>query len=259
MRWCHSLLACALLLAVAVPAPAGIFGKRKKPEPTQRVPELVQVLKADLDDRKRAEAAEELRQYDPGQFPQIIPALVDALQTDPKPGVRSEAAHSLGKLRPVSQPAGQALEKAAVHDHALRVRLQARTALMFYHMAGYSAAKKAEPPVGPGPGAGPGPPPGPGIVPRVAESPLPGPTLTREPTPAGKIQTAEPPLAPPQPSPNPQPPTTGPAPVVQPAPVPTPAPSMFRPMPSSGSTPPPAPAPLPLTGRDEGPALGPQR
>src|SRR5438105_2608466 len=138
MRRCHPLLACALLLAVAAPAPAGLFGKRKKPDPAQRVPELVQVLKADRDDRKRSEAAEELRQYDPGQFPQIVPALVDALQTDPKPGVRIEAAHTLGKLRPVSQPAGQALEKAAGHDASLRVRLQARTALMFYHMAGYS-------------------------------------------------------------------------------------------------------------------------
>src|SRR5262245_9531041 len=149
MRWCRYLLVCALLLAAVLPAPGGLFGRKKKAEPVQRVPELIQILKADRDDRKRQEAAEELRQFDPGQFPQIVPALIEALQTDPKPAVRSEAAHTLSKLRPVSPPAGQALERAAAQDHALRVRLQARTALMFYHMAGYSSDKKGEPTQGP--------------------------------------------------------------------------------------------------------------
>ncbi len=235
MRCCRCLLACALLLAVALPAPAGLFGKRKKPEPAQRVPELVQILKADRDDRKRASAAEELRQYDAGQYPQIVPALVDALQGDPKPAVRTEAAHTLGKLRPVSQPAGQALEKAAGHDHSLRVRLQARTALMFYHMAGYSGAnaKKGEPP--PAPGSGPG------VRPRTDEPPLGTPPTT-----------AEPPLAAPQPTP----PPPSPAPVAQPAPSPAPPASLYRPMPSSGPAAPPVPRP---NLEDDGPVLGPQR
>jgi hypothetical protein len=202
MRWCRYLLVCALLLAAALPAPAGLFSRKKKADPVQRVPELIQILKADRDDRKRQDAAEELRQFDPGQFPQIVPALIEALQADPKAAVRSEAAHTLSKLRPVSSPAGQALERAAAQDHALRVRLQARTALMFYHMAGYSSARKSDPPQAP---------PGPALKPTTNEPPL------------VKGPTAEPPLAAPQTVPPP------PAPLPVAAPLPAPTPSQYRP------------------------------
>ena len=218
MRWYRYLLVCALLLTVAWPVRAGIFGRRKKVDPAQRVPELIVILKTDRDDRKRLAAAEELRQIDPGQYPQVIPALIEALQTDPKPAVRSEAAHTLGKLRPVSQPAGQALEQAAAHDHSLRVRLQSRTALMFYHMAGYSAAKAAVPPQGPK------------VGPNSNEPPLAGTTPTGPPPVAGTHvgpalagQTAEPPLAAQQ--------TAPPAPL--PNPMPTAAPSLYRPLPAN--------------------------
>ena len=224
MRWCRYVLVSAVLLGAVLPAPAGIFSRRKKSDPQQRVPELVQILKTDRDDRKRLDAAEELRQYDPGQYPQIVPALIDALQTDPKPGVRSEAAHTLGKLRPVNPPAGQALERAAAQDHALRVRLQARTALMFYHMAGYSSSKKGEPPTGPGGN------------PTTNEPPLPSGATTNEPPLAGPPPAAAPP----------------------PAPVPVSAPpalSLYRPLPTNPGTPPPAP----LTVPDEGPVLEPPR
>jgi hypothetical protein len=220
MRWCRYLLVCALLVAAALPAPAGLFGRKKKLDPVQRVPELIQILKADRDDRKRQDAAEELRQFDPGQFPQIVPALVEALQSDPKPAVRSEAAHTLSKLRPVSSPAGQALERAAAQDHALRVRLQARTALMFYHMAGYSSARKGEPPQGPA------------LKPPTNEPPL------------VKGTTAEPPLASGQTVPPP-------APLPVATPMPASAPSQYRPPAVN-----PAPTPSPITPA-EGPVLAP--
>lgn len=56
---------------------------------------------------------------------------------------------SLGKLRPVSQEVGWALEEAT-KDKAIRVRWQARTSLMAYRVAGYrSEPKVVERPVMP--------------------------------------------------------------------------------------------------------------
>src|SRR5207302_3914603 len=105
------------------------------------------LVKADKDESKRARAAEELRQYDPTMFRDIIPVLIDVLHNDKKPSVRAEAAQSLGKLRPVSQEAGLALEQALARDPSMRVRLQARSSLLGYHWAGYrNAGKNVEPP-----------------------------------------------------------------------------------------------------------------
>jgi HEAT repeats len=132
------------LLALADPSYAGIlFGKKnKKPTPAERVPELLAQLKSDGDESKRAAAAQELRQYDPAQFPMIVPVLVDVLLTDSKPVVRAEAAQSLGKIRPISPQAGQALEQALNSDASMRVRLQARSSLLQYHWSGYRSARK---------------------------------------------------------------------------------------------------------------------
>jgi hypothetical protein len=57
--------------------------------------------------------------------------------------VRLEAIQSLAKLRPVSQQAGLTLEQAA-HDDSMRVRMQARTLLFQYRLAGYRGAKTPE-------------------------------------------------------------------------------------------------------------------
>jgi hypothetical protein len=135
------------LSLVAGPSSAGIiFGKKAKraPTPAERVPELLALVKTDGDENKRAAAAQELRQYDPGQFPMIVPVLVDVLLTDKKPGVRAEAAQSLGKIRPISQQAGLALEQALTGDASMRVRLQARSSLLQYHWSGYHGTKKDE-------------------------------------------------------------------------------------------------------------------
>src|SRR5689334_10534847 len=81
------------------PASAGIFSSKKpKPPPAEYVPELIRVLRTDGDEHKRSNAAQELRQFDPGQFPDMVPALIEATLHDQKPAVRADAAQSLGKL-----------------------------------------------------------------------------------------------------------------------------------------------------------------
>jgi hypothetical protein len=130
---------------VAPPSYAGVFFKKiKKPTPAERVPELLAQVKTDGDESKRAAAAQELRQYDPQQFPMIVPVLADVLLSDKKPAVRAEAAQSIGKLRPISQQAGMALEQALSNDASMRVRLQARSSLMQYHWNGYHNVRKEE-------------------------------------------------------------------------------------------------------------------
>jgi hypothetical protein len=169
------LLACALLPACAVPAQAQLFFKKKTGVPAQRVPELILVLKTEMDERKRAAAAEELRDYDPKTFTEIIPVLVDALRNDKKVSVRVEALSSLSRLRPVNQLAGQAIERAASDDEALRIRLQAKSALLKYHLAGYKSEPVTVAPSAPAAVTGPIParvdPP---VVPAVTFPPAPG-------------------------------------------------------------------------------------
>jgi len=137
MRSYHFLLALVLPAAIAVPVQAGlIFGRHAKPDPAQRVPELIVIVKTERNENHRESAARELREYDPLANPDIVPVLVDVLEHDTAAGVRVEAAQSLGKLRPVSQAAGWALE-GALKDSSIRVRLQARGSLMSYRLSGY--------------------------------------------------------------------------------------------------------------------------
>ena len=136
-------LALVTVGMLALPAPAGIlFGKKTKPNPAERVPELIVIVKTDKDESKRTSAAEELRQYDPATHPDIVPVLIDVLLNDAKPAVRVEAAESLAKLRPVSQEAGWALEQARDKDSSMRVRAKARYELIGYYWAGYHTDPK---------------------------------------------------------------------------------------------------------------------
>jgi hypothetical protein len=148
MRWCPILVMAAVVLACSAPeGSAQIFGSKKpKTPPQQRVPELIGILTTEKSDHKRAEAAEELRQFDPKDFPEIIPVLIEALKSDASSSVRVEVATGLGRLRPVTVLAGQALDKAASSDSNLRVRIQAKTSLIYYQMSGYHAPKKTDPP-----------------------------------------------------------------------------------------------------------------
>jgi hypothetical protein len=215
------LLVPLLLAAWALPAPAGIFFFKKapKPDPKVRVNELIVAVKTEKDESKRAAAAEELRDYDPKAFPDIVPILIDVLMTDAKPAVRAEAAQSLGKLRPVTPEAGWALEQALEKDASMRVRLQARSSLLQYHWAGYRSPKDAmkngpaveskEPPLAPP--LDQGPPPNPAPSPSSAPprlTPKPADTSGRRPQPSGLkiIPTKEPPLLQPPPGSSPPPP-----------------------------------------------------
>src|ERR1051325_6111531 len=140
------LLGLMLLGALAWAAPAKaqwLASKKTKTNPSQRVPELILTVKTDADERKRAVAAEELRDFDSVTFTEIVPVLADVLRHDKKPSVRLEALGSLVKIRPVTQVAGHAIEKAAADDDSWRVRWQAKTGLARYHLAGY-VSKRAE-------------------------------------------------------------------------------------------------------------------
>lgn len=145
LRWPALLLTAAVVSSVQA-GPLFPWRKVEKPDPKVRVPALVATLKDDRDEYKRSSAAVELRNYDVAQFPEIVPSLVAALLTDARPGVRIDAAQSLGRIRPVSQAAGEALEQALEKDASMRVRLQARSLLLQYHWAGYRSARKPDVP-----------------------------------------------------------------------------------------------------------------
>jgi hypothetical protein len=149
MKRIPGLVVLVIVLAWSAPAPAQFFAKKAKPNPSQRVPELVLILKTDPDEKKRAHAAEEIRDYDAILFTNIVPVLVDVLEHDSKVSVRHEAVNSLAKIRPVNAQAGHALERAAGSDESFRVRLAAKTALTKYHLAGYSAKTEMMPTSGP--------------------------------------------------------------------------------------------------------------
>jgi hypothetical protein len=141
MRYCRFLLALVLPVTICIPAPAGIIFGKHKHNAAERVPVLIATLKTSSDADKRESAAVELREYDPKAFADIVPVLMDVLQHDTSVGVRVEAAQTLGKLRPVTQEVGWALEEAT-KDKSIRVRLQARTSLMTYRVAGYRSEPK---------------------------------------------------------------------------------------------------------------------
>jgi HEAT repeats len=144
MSWSRVLLVPLVVLALAPAAPAGLFSRKQKSNAAERVPQVLIQLQTAQDEGRRAAAAEELRQYDAKEFPKIIPTLIDALNRDASPAVRAEAAVSLGRLRPISQQAGFALEQAQNNDAVMRVRLAARQSLWQYHLVGYRGGKSAD-------------------------------------------------------------------------------------------------------------------
>lgn len=143
MAWRRILLVLLVQAGLAVPVQAGIFftTKRDKVPPAQRVQDLIATLKNDSNDGKRAAAAEEMRQFDPKTFPEVVPVLIDVVQHDAKPDVRTQAVQTLGKMRPVSQEIGAVIEQAASGDSSIRVRIHARNVLFQYQLAGYRSGK----------------------------------------------------------------------------------------------------------------------
>ncbi len=249
MLRCRLLIVAAVFVIGSANASAGIFSRRPKPTP-ERIPELLVQLKSGADESQRVDAAEELRQYDPKAHPEIVSSLIEALGKDSSAGVRAEAAASLGKLRPISQQVGYALEQAQSNDGAMRVRLAARQALLQYHLVGYRSNGKNsnhDPD---------------GAQPVSASSPGTSATVKSPQTPTRIImtpygpfrETAEPPLA--DPPPVVKRPTPVATPVAQPKGllpsrlIPSPDPKL-KPIPGASWT----PAPKPAT--NEGPALPP--
>jgi hypothetical protein len=240
--------------ALAASAPAGfLFGNKKtKPNPAERVPELIVLVKTDKDESKRASAAEELRQYDPATYHDIVPVLIDVLLTDDKPAVRVEAAESLGTLRPVSQEAGWALEQARDKDTSIRVRTKARYVLLTYHWAGYhSDPKMKDAAVVANPkDQGKTVTPVPGSSPAVTSKGVPpqSPTITPTTVRPTTGQSAPPPLADPTTKPAPVP-SQAPRPLPQGPPPPVVPPAKINPAPLPPAAVPTAPAkvePAPL-------------
>jgi len=128
-----------IVLSVSLPAHAQLFPgilKRPRTEPTP-VPELINQLEGSDQARKRSSAADDLRQYDTKQFPEAVRALIHSLENDVNPSVRAEAAQSLARMRPITQAAGQAVERASSKDPVWRVRMQAWSSLKQMQLAGY--------------------------------------------------------------------------------------------------------------------------
>jgi hypothetical protein len=230
----------ALLAAarMTIPAEAGIFGKSTKVKPEERVPQLLAILKTDPDERKREAAAKELRDFDAGAFPGMVPALVGALLGDSKVGVRVEAAETLGKVRPVSPAAGQALEQALANDASVRVRLQARRSLLSYRLHGYQSKGKPD-----------AAPPAPAASAKAEASPAPAPAAPKKgfslPFLSGNAKT---PVLPPE---TPPPPLAGPE-------TPSPRGPQVAPVPTLVPTPAPQVVPPPVKTTEDGPALPPR-
>jgi hypothetical protein len=137
-------LTVAAGLALAAPPAAaadlpnfGIFRKKPKPEAAGKAKSLVATLQADPDEKKRVQAAEELRTVDPRTNPDVVPALIGALQKDPSTAVRTEAVDSIGRMKPVSPTAAVALETALQSDPDPKVREAIKAALWQYHLNGY--------------------------------------------------------------------------------------------------------------------------
>jgi hypothetical protein len=124
----------------------GLLKRGPRPNPAERVPELIKILNSEIDDRHRADAASELRDYDLKTFPDITPALAEALKNDASVSVRRAAADSIGRMRPISQIGGYALEQAEINDPAIGVRAIANFHLKIWVIRdGYKKGRMPDP------------------------------------------------------------------------------------------------------------------
>src|SRR4051794_16853638 len=124
----------------AMSADGGFFHRKARLDPA-RVRQLVDIVRADPDEKKRAAAIVELTDADPRVQIEVIPALVAALRKDTSEIVRRASAEVIGRLNIIFPAAGLALEDAAIADPSGAVRGAARQALWEYHLLGYRSAK----------------------------------------------------------------------------------------------------------------------
>ena len=127
----------------ALPLQLFFLGKPKNIQNSEQVAQICQILKSSGEELVRLQSIEDLRSVEGVSQPMAIVALSDSMVSDRKAGVRAEAALALSKMRPVRQEVGAALEKAITNDPSMRVRLQARSALLQYNLAGYRSAQNA--------------------------------------------------------------------------------------------------------------------
>ena len=133
-----------LIAAAASAGPISDWLDRKSKAPgPEQVLALTSTLQNDANPSKRARAAEDLAHFDGQAFPEIMPALINSLQHDASPNVRRDAAQALGRLKPASQEAAQALDQAIAHDDSALVRFQARTSRIGYHPPAATVPAKA--------------------------------------------------------------------------------------------------------------------
>lgn len=151
-RWILFTLAATVAFSLSAPnAQAidfglGLFKRKSKTETPNQTGQLIATLANDPDVNNRKQAAAAMKNLDPRGNAEVIPALIRALQKDPAPEVRSLAAESIGRLKPVYQPAGLALEAAQGSDPAESVREAAKSALWQYHLNGYRASNDSQMP-----------------------------------------------------------------------------------------------------------------
>jgi len=147
-------LAIGFIAPAIAPAEGGFFHRKTRLDPA-RVRQLVDIIRADPDDKKRKTAIVDLADADPRIQLDVIPTIATALRKDPSEAVRRAAAEVIGRFNVVFPAAGLALEDAAIADRSAAVRDAARQALWEYHLLGYRSAKggdvltaqTAEPPI----------------------------------------------------------------------------------------------------------------
>jgi len=222
-------------LAVASSAPAidlgfGLLKRRQnpsaqqpqqppKPEPAQRVKQLVVSLQSDPDVTHRKAAVDELRAADARGTAEVLAALASSLQRDPSPAVRSAVAEALGEAKSGSVAA--VLAEVEKSDPDASVRAAAKTAL-WRHQLNAQKMTGSTAPTGEPLFALPSVP----VSPRTAASAMPATNfqpITQGPGRGGLYrETAEPPFADPKTGAAPIPVAVAPP---QPVPMPLPTPT----------------------------------
>jgi hypothetical protein len=127
--------------------PSQLFfpGKPKQNLNSEQITQICQILKTSGEETARMQAIDDLRLIVGISQHLAVSALMDSLKMDRKSGVRAEAAVALSKMRPIRQEVGTALENSIAKDTSMRVRIQARSALLQYNLAGYRSTQGSIP------------------------------------------------------------------------------------------------------------------
>lgn len=133
MKW-QLTLATFLWLLASLQAGERDKNKSTKPPvtPSERIEQLLSILKTDRKEDKRLKAAEELASLASSEYPEIVSGLIDALVRDSSTSVRKAVIHSLAAIEPATHEVKDALDQAVKSDKAWTVRQAARIALWRY-------------------------------------------------------------------------------------------------------------------------------